>query len=49
MIAIYYMLKNNQPFIDLGESYYTQFNTEKKINHYLKKLGELGWQMPLPA
>ena len=49
LIAIYYMLKNNQPFVDLGESYYTQFNTEKKINHYLKKLAELGWQMPLPA
>lgn len=49
LIAIYYMLKNNQPFVDLGESYYTQFNTERKINHYLKKLNELGWQMPLPA
>lgn len=48
LISIYYMLKNNEPFSDLGESYYTQFNTDRKINHYLKKLGELGWQMPLP-
>ena len=48
LISIYYMLKNNDRFFDLGESYYTQFNTERKINHYLKKLGELGWQMPLP-
>ena len=43
MIAIYHILKDGVPFVDLGEDYYTQFNTEKKINHYLKKLETLGW------
>ena len=43
MIAIYHILKDDVPFKDLGEDYYTQFNTEKKINHYLKKLETLGW------
>ena len=43
MIAIYHILKDGVPFKDLGEEYYTQFNTEKKINHYLKKLESLGW------
>lgn len=43
MIAIYHILRDGVPFKDLGEDYYTQFNTEKKINHYLKKLESLGW------
>lgn len=46
IIAIYNMLKYNVNFVDLGEDYYNQFNTEKKINHYLKKLKNLGWQPP---
>lgn len=49
LIAIYYMLKKGECFVDLGETYYTQFNTERKINHYLKKLGDLGWQAPCYA
>lgn len=46
IIAIYHMLKYNVSFVDLGEDYYNQFNTEKKINHYLKKLQNLGWLPP---
>lgn len=46
IIAIYHMIKYNISFVDLGEDYYNQFNTEKKINHYLKKLQNLGWQLP---
>lgn len=49
IIAIYHMLKYNVSFVDLGEDYYNQFNTEKKINHYLKKLQNLGWQLPTVA
>ena len=45
LIAIYYMLKNNEDFHDLGSDYYNQFNTEKKINSYLKKLEELGYKI----
>lgn len=48
LIAIYYMLKNNRAFQDLGIDYYNQFNTEKKINAYLKKLADLGWSAPAP-
>jgi len=46
LIAIYHMIKENLEYEDLGSSYYNQFNTEKKINSYLKKLKELGWEMP---
>jgi transposase len=49
LIAIYHMLKYHQPFKDLGRDHYHQFNTEKKINTYLKKLAELGWQPPVPS
>lgn len=37
------MIKDDLDFIELGSDFYNQFNTEKKINSYLKKLKELGW------
>ena len=43
IIAIYHIMKDGVPFVDLGENYYSLFNTEKKINYYLKKLESLGW------
>lgn len=49
LIAIYHILKDHIPFRDLGAEYYNQFNTERKINSYLKKLKALGWQPPVPA
>jgi len=45
LISIYHMLKNNVPFTDLGADYYNQFNTQSKIQHYLKKLKRLGWEL----
>jgi transposase len=47
LISIYHMLALNEPFHDLGADYYHKFNPEKKINTYLKKLSELGWQPPV--
>lgn len=49
IIAIYHILKYDVAFVDLGEDYYNQFNTEKKINHYLRKLQNLGWLPPTLA
>ena len=46
LIAIYHMLNDGLPFRDLGVDYYNQFNKERKINAYLKKLKALGWQSP---
>ena len=43
LISIYHMIKDNVEFNELGADFYNQFNTEKKINSYLKKLKELGW------
>jgi transposase len=47
LIAIYHMLKNNVPFKNLGNDYYTKSNTESKARYYLKKLQELGAEIPV--
>ena len=49
LIAIYHILKDGVVFKDLGADYYNQFNMERKINAYLKKLKALGWEVPVVA
>ncbi len=49
LIAIYHILKDGVVFKDLGADYYNQFNKERKINAYLKKLKALGWEAPVVA
>lgn len=49
LIAIYHMLKEGAHFQDLGAEYYNQFNTERKINAYFKKLKTLDSQSPVVA
>lgn len=49
LIAIYHILKDGVEYTDLGANYYNQFNRERKINVYLKKLKALGWEVPVPA
>lgn len=44
LIAIYHILSEGIKFQDLGANYYNQFNRERKINAYLKKLKALGWE-----
>ena len=44
LVAIYHILKDGVVFKDLGADYYNQFNKERKINAYLKKLKALGWK-----
>lgn len=42
LIAIYHMLKEKVPFVDLGADYYNQFNKERKARHHIKQLEKLG-------
>lgn len=44
LIAVYHILKDGVEYQDLGAEYYNQFNKERKINSYLKKLKALGWK-----
>ena len=43
---IYYILRDSVEFKDLGSEYYNQFNQDRKIRAYLKKLKALGWEAP---
>ena len=49
LVAIYHILKTGVVFKDLGADYYNQFNKERKINAYIKKLKALGWEAPVVA
>lgn len=49
LIAIYHILKDGAVFKDLGVEFYHQFNKERKINAYLKKLKALGQETPVAA
>lgn len=49
LISIYHILKDGVVFKDLGSDYYNQFNKERKIKAYLKKLKALGWEVPVTA
>ena len=49
LIAIYHIIKDGVVFKELGEDHYNQFNKERKINAYLKKLKALGWEALIVA
>lgn len=49
LIAIYHMLKNHEPFHDLGADYYHQHDKDRQINRLVDKLKHLGWEPPIPA
>ena len=47
LIAIYYMIKEDKEYQDLGSDFYNKFNKEKKANSYIKKLKELCYNVQL--
>lgn len=49
LIAIYYMLKEDIEYNDLGVDFYNKFNREKKANAYIKKIKELGYDVQVIA
>ena len=49
LTAIYHILKDHVPFRDLGADYYNQFNRERKIKGYIKKLEKLGVEVDQAA
>ena len=49
LIAIYYMLKEDKEYSELGADFYNKFNKEKKANSYMKKLKELGYDVQITA
>lgn len=49
LIAIYYMIKENKEYEELGADFYNKFNKEKKANAYIKKIKELGYDVQIIA
>lgn len=49
LVTIYHILKDGVKYTDLGADYYNQFNKERKIASYIKKLKALGWEEPVVA
>lgn len=49
LISIYHILKDGVVFKDLEADYYNQFNKERKIKAYLKKLKAFGREVPIVA
>jgi transposase len=47
IVAIYYMLKRNEPFNDLGADYYFAQDEEKIKNKLINNLGKLGYNVTL--
>jgi len=47
LIAIYHMLKNKQPFQDLGVNYYMMINADKIKDRNVKNLQKLGFEVSL--
>ncbi len=48
-IAIHYIVRDHILFKDRGEGYYNKFNTENKINIYIKKPEKLGVNVHIEA
>ena len=49
VLRIYHILKDHVPFRDLSADYYNQFNRERKIKGYIKKLEKLGVEVDQAA
>lgn len=49
LVAIYHILKESMVFKELGADYYNQFNRERKIQAYLKKLKAFGSEASVAA
>jgi transposase len=45
LTAVYYMLKNDADYIDLGVDHFTRADRTKTANRLIRKLGELGFQV----
>lgn len=49
LISIYYIIKEDKEYKDLGADFYNKFNKEKKANAYIKKIKELGYNVQIVA
>ena len=52
LITVYYMLRDNQPYRDLGADHFSRVNPQQHIRYHVRKLQELGQKVevsPMPV
>jgi transposase len=49
LITVYYMLRDNKPYQDLGADYFDKLNPQHQIRYHVRKLKELGQEVELSA
>ena len=47
LIAVYYMLRDNQPYRDLGADHFSRVNPQQHIRYHVRKLQQLGQKVEL--
>jgi transposase len=49
LVTVYYMLRDNKPYKDLGVDYFDKLNPQQRIRYHVRKLKELGQGVELSA
>jgi transposase len=47
LLTVYFMLRDNKPYKDLGADYFDKLNPQQQIRYHVRKLKELGQQVEL--
>jgi transposase len=47
LVTIYYMLRDNKPYKDLGVDYFDKINPQQRIRYHVRKLQDLGQEVEL--
>ena len=49
LVTVYFMLRHNKPYKDLGADYFDKLNPQQRIRYHVRKLQELGQKVELSA
>ena len=47
LITVYFMLRDNKPYKDLGIDYFDKLNPQQRIRYHVRRLQELGQEVEL--
>jgi len=47
LVTVYFMLRDNKPYKDLGADYFDKLNPQQQIRYHVRKLNELGHDVEL--
>jgi transposase len=47
LVIVYYMLRDNKPYKDLGADYFDKLNPQQRIRYHVKRLHDLGQKVEL--